>query len=417
MRRLVLPLWLAAAFLSPDATQAQPAPETRFADASRSRDVVLTLDRALAFASERSASLAAARHRLDATGGAVRQAGLLRNPSLSGLIEDSRRDTRTSTATVEIPLELGGKRAARVVAAERHRQLAQADLVGTRAALKAAVTAAFFDVLVAQQRVELAADSAALAARGADAVGQRVAAGKISPVDETRARVDQVNAELEATEARSTLDTARQALAATWGDPELAFAAVEGDVDGLLRARETIDWKAAIDDAPAVLAGRIELSRQRALLDLEKTKRIPDLTVTVGAKRVAELGLTQAVIGLSVPLPLFDRNQGGIEEAASRGDQAEDDLQAARVRVLEELQRSSNQLSLARQTAATLEHRILPAAQDAFHAATRGFEAGKFAFLDVLDAQRTLLLARTRYLTALSSAVQATINIDRLLGR
>jgi cobalt-zinc-cadmium efflux system outer membrane protein len=60
---------------------------------------------------------------------------------------------------------------------------------------------------------------------------------------------------------------------------------------------------------------------------------------------------------------------------------------------------------------------VLPAAQQAHDAATRGFEAGKFGFIEVLDAQRSLLQARARYLSALSSAHQAAAAIDRLLGR
>lgn len=418
MRRRVLPLGLAAlfysSFFSPSLSQAQPALSRP--SAFGAPDGVLTLARALALATERSFVLSAARHQVDAAAGGVQQAGLLRNPSLTGLVEDTRRNTRESTATVDIPIELGGKRAARVVAAERNQQLAQAELANTTAELKASVTAAFFEVLVSQERVELAADSAALAARGADVVGRRVVAGKTSPVDETRARVDQVNAALEATEARSVLTIARQALAANWGDADLSYTSVEASVDVLLDGRPP-DWRSAVDRSPAVFMGQIEVARQRALLEVEKTKRTPDVTLTVGAKRVAELGLTQAVIGVSVPLPLFDRNQGNLYEAARRSDKAEDDLQAARIRVINELQRSSNQLALHRETADTLRTVVLPAAEDAFHAATRGFEAGKFGFLDVIDAQRTLLLARTRYLTALSAAVQATTNIDRLLGR
>ncbi len=415
MRRLVLPLGLAALFLSPLPSQAQPALSTP--SAFGAADAVLTLAHALALAAERSPVLSAARHQVDAAAGGIQQAGLLRNPSFTGLIEDTRRNTRESTATVDIPIELGGKRAARITAAERNQQLAQAELADATAELKAAVTTAFFEVLVAQARVELAGDSATLAARGADVVGRRVAAGKTSPVDETRARVDQVNAALEATEAHSVLTTARQALAATWGDADLACASVEASVDALLDDDRSRDWRSAVDRSPAVFLGQIEVARQRALLEVEKTMRTPDVTVTVGARRLAELGITQAVIGVSVPLPLFDRNQGSIYEAAKRSDKAEDDLQAARIRVINELQRSSNQLSLQRQTAATLKTVVLPAAEDAFRAATRGFEAGKFGFLDVIDAQRTLLLARTRYLTALSSAVQATTRIDRLLGR
>ncbi len=61
--------------------------------------------------------------------------------------------------------------------------------------------------------------------------------------------------------------------------------------------------------------------------------------------------------------------------------------------------------------------KVLPGAQEAYSAATRGFEAGKFGFLDVLDAQRTLFLSRIRYITALAESYQAAIAVDRILGR
>ena len=410
MRRFLLPLGLAAICFSPCAAQASPAPSELPSDER------LTLGRAVALAARHNFAVAAARHRVEATDGGVMQAALLRNPSFTALVEDTRRDARTSTATVDVPLEVGGKRAARTVAAERARDVATAELANATAELKASVTAAFFDVLVAQERVTLASDSAALATRGADAIGRRVVAGKTSPVDETRARVDEANARLEADEAETALQSARQSLASLWNETDLSVPAVDGDVEALLASSRAIDPSLSVDGAPSVLARRHTVAHERALLDVEKSKRLPDLTVTMGAKRDNDLNRTQAVIGLSIPLPLFDRNQGNVHEAAKRADQAEDDHQAARVRVRNELQVASNQLALANRTAGTLKTLVLPAAQDAFQAASRGFEAGKFGFLDVIDAQRSLLAARTRYLSALSTAIRAATTIDRLLG-
>ena len=143
----------------------------------------------------------------------------------------------------------------------------------------------------------------------------------------------------------------------------------------------------------------------------------PPAAVSVGAKRDNELGRTQAIVGITIPLPLFDRNQGATYEALRRAEKASDDYQAARIRVLTELQQASNQLSVASTSARTLKSTVLPAAQQAYEAATRGFEAGKFGFLDVIDAQRSLLQARARYLTALATSNQAATAIDRLLGR
>ena len=407
MRKHVLPLGLAAILLSPSffsSAQAQPAP-------------VLTLEQAQELAAFKSFAVSAAQREVDANDGAVRQAGAWRNPELNASVEDTQRATRTTTATLDFPIELGGKRAARVTAADRTRELARTQLSNVRAGLRADVVRAFFGVLVAQERVALTANSAELAARGADAIGKRVAAGKVSPVDETRARVDQANAQLEAVEAATELQTARQTLAALWGEPELGYATVQGDVELVPTRPPATELAMELDSSPGLLTSRIEVDRRRALVDLERSKGVPDLTVSVGAKRDNDLGRTQAIVGVSIPLPFFDRNQGATYEASKRAEKASDDLQLMRIRFLTELQQASNQLTGARTSAQTLKSTVLPAAQQAYDAATKGFEAGKFGFLDVVDAQRSLLQARARYLTALSTSNQAATAIDRLLGR
>ena len=404
MRRLLLPLGLAATFLFSPFVQARPA-------------TPLTLDEAQALAATRSFAISAARRELDASDGALQQAGARPNPTLNASVEDTRSATRTTTATLDLPIELGGKRAARLNAAERARALAAGELGNAQAQLRAAVVQAFFGVLVAQERARLGADSAAVAARSAAVVARRVAAGKVSPVDEIRARVDSANAALEAAEAEADADlqTARHALAALWGDAEPRFDEARGEFDTVPARASPL--AAELDTAPALIASRLEAERRRALVDVERSKQQPDLTLSVGAKRDNELGRTQAIVGLTIPLPLFDRNQGGVVEAARRADKAGDEHQLARIRLRTELQQAANQLALARVSANTLKFTVLPAATQAHDAAVRGFEAGKFGFVDVLDAQRALLQARARHLHTLAAGHQAAATIDRLLGR
>ncbi|HSI48881.1 MAG TPA: TolC family protein [Ideonella sp.] len=404
MRTLLLPLGLAATLLSPFLAQAQPASP-------------LTLEKALQLASTGSPVLSAARRELEASDGALQQAGTFPNPALNASVEDTRRATRTTTATLDFPIELGGKRQARVTAAERGQDLARAELGNAQAQLRATVVASYFSVLLAQARVQLADDSAALATRAADAIAKRVAAGKVSPVDETRARVDQANAQLEAAEAVAELQAARHGLAALWGDEQPGFSEVTGDASQLPSPAALPELRQQLDASPALQASRIEASRRQAMVEVERSKAVPDITLSLGAKRDNELGRTQAVIGVSIPLPLFDRNQGSVLEAGRRALQAEDAHRATRLRLLGELQQATGQLALARSSVQTLQDTVLPAAQRAFDAASQGFEAGKFGFIDVIDAQRALLQARSRYLNTLSGAHQAAATIDRLLGR
>ncbi|MGH8787332.1 MAG: TolC family protein [Cupriavidus necator] len=419
MRRLFLPLGLAAAVFSPFPVAAQSVPAAGnppYVSPSESAGP-LTLDSALALAAAGNFTLSAAGKEVDATEGAIMQARTIPNPEVAALIEDTRKATRTTTGQFNIPVELGGKRSARITAAERGRDFAQAELSSIRADLRAAVIASFFAVLVAQERVKLATGSAEIAAKGAQAAARRVAAGKISPVEETKARVEQANAELELADATAELQSARQALAALWGNAAPQFSEAQGDLDTLPSRPASDALRAELDNSPLLQASRLEQERRQALVGVERSRQYPNLTVSVGAKRDNEANRNMAVLGVAIPLPLFDRNQGNLYESIRRADKAQDEYLATRIRLTNDLQQASNQLSVSRAAAQTLKGTVLPAAEQVYDAATKGFEAGKFNFLDVLDAQRTLFQARIRYLGVLARTYQSATTIDRILGR
>ncbi|WP_059414508.1 heavy metal efflux RND transporter CzcC [Cupriavidus basilensis] len=418
MRRLFLPLGLTVAFLSPNFAVAQSDTGTSAAPAFPMEATgPLTLEAALSLAAGSNFSLSAAAKELDSTEGGIMQARVIPNPELQTLVEDTRKSTRTSTAQMNIPIELGGKRSARINAAERTRELAQATLAGVRGDIRAQVIESFFAVLIAQERIKLATGSADIAVRGAQAASRRVAAGKISPVDETKARVEQANAELELAEATASLQSARQALTALWGNAAPQFAEAQGNLDALPSRPAPEILQKELENSPLVAASRAELDRRQALINVERSRQYPDLTVSLGAKRDSEANRNMAVIGVAIPLPLFDRNQGNLYSAIRQADKAQDEYLANRVRLTRNLLAASNQLSVSRASAQTLKQTVLPGAEQAFNAATIGFEAGKFNYLDVLDAQRTLFQARIRYLGVLGQTYQAATTIDRILGR
>ena len=402
----VLPAW-------GQSTAAPAVPAVSIAAAQATE--ALTLQSAIAMSMASNAELSAARRELEATEGPVLQGGARPNPELSFLLEDTRRATRTTTLQINQPIELGAKRAARIGAAELGRDIAAAELAAKRADLRATVVSAFYDVLLAQEHVKLAGDSTELARRAADAAGKRVQAGKISPVEETKARVAEATAQLEAAQAASELRLSRQRLAATWGDALPRFDRVEAG--SALATVPTFDAVSArLATSPSLRRAQTEVQRRSALSELERAKRIPDLSVSLDVKRDEQLGRNQAVIGLSIPLPLFDRNQGNLLEALRREDKSRDELAAADIQLKSAVAQVWGRLDTADAQARTLRDQVLPGAQNAYDAATTGFELGKFNFIDVLDAQRTLFQAKAQYLRARGEAHRAAADIDRLLG-
>lgn len=376
----------------------------------------LTLTVALELALEANADLSVARREVAAVNAAAQQASRITNPTLELGVEDTRRATRESTIQLSQPIELGGKRTARMQAAARGVDAASAELSTKVTEVRAAVTTAFFDVLAAQERMTLVTDSVTLAQRGTSAASKRVTAGRASPVEETKARVAESGVRLELIKAESELRASRKRLSALWRNPTPSFESAAGSLEVLPDLPNLSDLTARLITSPELNQARAEVARRQALSTVERTRRVPDVTVRVGMRRSEELGQNQAIFGVSVPLPFFDRNQGNLRESLLRTDKARDELAATETRVDTELVQAYERLRTAHQETQALRDEILPGAKSGYDAAVTGFEFGKFSFLDVLDAQRTLLQARTQYLRALSDAHRAAADIDAIVG-
>ena len=376
----------------------------------------LSLARAIELALAGNPEVAAATRQLEATEGQVLQGRARPNPELAYSLEDARSKTRTQSWQLNLPVELGGKRAARTKAAERSREQAQAQLIELKATVRANVAAAYFDVLTAQERLVLARDSVALAKSSTGTVAKRVAAGKVSPVEESKARVAEAGVRVELAQAASEERNALSRLFALLGKIDVPFTVLEGKAGNLPPVPNLADLQPLISSSPAVVLARIEVDRRKALTDLEQSKRVPDVTVSVGMQRSNETQRNVLLFGVSVPLPVFDRNQGNLLEALKLEDKARDELQGATVRLHSEVAQARERLATIAAEIQSLQQDVLPGAKSAYDAATIGFENGKFNFLEVLDAQRTYFTAKSQYLKALGEAHRAAADVDRLLG-
>jgi len=382
----------------------------------------LTLRDALALALQRNSELAAFGKERAATEAAILQAGVLPNPVLE-IAGDNRGNARKAEAgdrSTSIQLgqliELGGKREARVRAAEASRDLANWDYEAKRIEVLSAVAQRFVDLLAAQQRHRLAGEALALARQVAEAVGKRVQAGKVSPVEETKARLAQASAEVELEQAGRERAAARSTLGALWGSRDPRFEIAEGDLETTVPLPAYEQLAERVRSNPELARWSSEIERRRAAVDGEKAKAVPDVTVTAGVSRFSQFDDRTYMVGISVPLPLFDTNRGGILEANRRLDKASDEQRAVESRLLAALAQVYQRLAAIDKEIATLRSVLLPGAQSAFDAATKGYQLGRFGYLDVLDAQRTLFQARGQNLRALADHHRGVSEIERLVG-
>ncbi len=377
----------------------------------------LTLEAALGFAVRANPSIAVAQREREAIEGTRVQAATRPNPTISTSIQDTRSDTRQIFLQLNQEIELGDKREARLEAADAFHKKATAELDSKKAEIHANVVTAFYEVLAAQERLKLNKSSLEVANLALDAAAKRVRAGKSSPVEETKSKIAESSAKIEVNQATSQLNSTRKRLSALWGNPLPVFERAEGDVENIPPVSNIADLSAAIDNSPAMHLAKLEILARDGVTKIERSKSTPNITISAGVVNNQELGgLNQALLGLSVPIPLFDRNQGNLQEALSRQYKAQDELVELRAQLEANLGSQYERLNAARQTSESLRTEILPSAQSAFDAANKGFSAGKFSFLDVLDAQRTLFQAKSQYIQALLDAHQAVAEIERILG-
>lgn len=383
---------------------------------AQSEGVALSLDDVIRRVQQENPSLLAARREVDAAQALREQAALRPNPVLSLDQQRIPSGNRAYAAGVSYPIELGGKRAARIAAAESNGRAAEADVAQRGAEVRSDAIQAFFDVLGAQDRMELARASMEVAQRATDVASRRVRAGRVSPVEEARARVAEATARIELSQASSDLETAKIRLSALWGGGGPTTFAVLVPGERLPATQPDALTQDRLHGAPVLVRARAEVERRESLVRVARSLAVPEAAVNVGTGTLIETGQRSNQVGLSVSIPIFDRNQGNIREAGVRVEQARQELRAAELAIRAGVMQAVARLTAARREAELAQREILPEANRTLDATTRGFELGRFSFLDVLDAQRTLFSTRGQLLRALAEAYQASSEVERLLG-
>jgi len=385
----------------------------------------LSLGQAVALALLRSPDLAAFAWQVRAREARVIQAGAHPNPELRLSVEElgTNREEITGGEQTTIQLgqlvELGGKRSARTQVASRKRDVAGWDYEIKRINVLGRVSHSFIEVLSAQSRVALAEETVRLADQSAAVVSERVKGGKASPVEETKATVALATAQIGLDRTRRELQAARRALSGTWGSTTPHFKTAVGDLNSIPPVPDLEQIRQMLTGNPELALWAAEVSLRQATVELEEAERVPDLTLSGGYKHYSVSAGEDAstyLVEVSIPLPLFNRNRGGIQAARHQAVKSEEQRRSAEIRLGIALAESHNALSAAYSRVTALRDTVLPGAQSAFDAVSEGYRLGRFGLLDVLDSQRTLFEARHEYLQAATDYHKAVVDVERLIG-
>ena len=385
---------------------------------------VITLGQALSLAIMRNPGLAAYSWEVRAAEARILQASLLPNPEFNFEAEElgwsNNRNGLGSAVmyfTFSQLLELGDKRGKRTSVAALETDIEDWEYASKRLDLFAETTKAFIRALAARKRVVSSEKFHQLAKRVFQVVSERVEAGKVSPLEKTKAQVTVAGTRIELERARRQWNITRKRLAANWGSISPKFEGVAGDLEKISELPSIDKLLEKTAQNPDQARWETEILLREAKLEFEKSKRIPNVTVSAGLQRFEQTNDNALVVGLSIPIPIFNRNQGRIEEALHNIRKVKEEKRVADVRIKTELNGAYHILSASYLEAMTLKKDVLPAAKRVFEGLSEGYRQGKFRYLDVLDAQRTLIDAQATYIEALANCHEASVEVERLIGQ
>ncbi len=351
------------------------------------------------------------------------RAGLFKNPELDIEVENFlgsgrlRRFQQTETTfSISQLFELGGKRSKRRALAENEYDLSIWDYETRRMDMIYLMAINYIKVLANQARLELAIETTRLAEEIYDTVGARVRAGKVSPLEQSKSRVELANARLEEARVKRALIISKQNLATLWGSANPLFSSVSGNLFVTQKLPEFSEIQTRLKNNPDLARWEAEIERYRKAISLAKAKKIPDVTVMAGARYFADQDDFAAVAGFSVPLFIFDNKQYGVDEANLLLTQGLQKFQAAGVEIRAALVENYQQVQMSEIEIAAIKNEVLPSAKAALESAKTAYRLGKIGSLDLLDAQRTLFQTSVQQLEALVSYHLNVARIERLIG-
>ncbi|KCZ93517.1 TolC family protein [Hyphomonas johnsonii] len=348
------------------------------------------------------------------------QAGRGFNPSIGLEVENfsgsgplAGFDQSETTFSIEQTFQLGGKRSKRQQAAQANATLGAAEcaVILRETELEAALL--LYDLLAASQVAGLAEQAADLADTLLETVSKRVEAGAAAPPEQSRAHADAAALRAAVYQARAAVEQKRYDLAALWGSSEPRFALPDIDRTALSEPRAGGRRE---ETHPQIAMAAASESARRAERDVARASLMPDLTVSAGIRQFEESGENAFLVGVRVPVPLFDQNRDAARAAGYRVDAERLNRLAVEAKLLASQRAAVAQVRAARERLTLLEDAALPAARSAYDASVQGYAAGKFDLTTTLDARKGLIEASMAVIAANRDLNAESLRLRSIIG-
>jgi len=383
-------------------------------------DSVLTFTQALQLVVTHNPLIGASHAEIRAATGRLLQSRTRLNPLFSMNIEDFGRSTTggpsQSTFGIEQRVELWGKRKASREAAAADMRATQYDSERFLLELYQQTATVFASLLGAQENFANAEKRLDLALHIQEAVKIKVNDGAAPKAELLRAESSAKLAQVDLEQARASLNRSRIALATLWGGAPLPQRA-EGRLDWWTQLPDNDTLLELINKHPLLRGLEAQVESRQANLRLARSLGKPDITVGGGYRRLHDGNDNGFLLWASAPLPIFDRNKGGVQESAAKIDALRAELTFTKQNLTSQLQQLLVTLVAQQTEVALIQNEALPPAKAALEAIDEAYRLGSQPFLNVLDAQRTLAEIQLRLITAQVTGASIVAEIESLTGR
>lgn len=379
----------------------------------------LSLQQALQLAEQHSPVLAAAQANMQSAEAAVDTAAAFPNPEIelmSGQVRPrvtGQGTTSINTATLSQPIELPGVRSNRQKMAQAGVGAGKAQLLQTRHLLTSRIKLAFYDALRWEEARRVVAENRELLQQMRNRVKVKVDVGEAPRYELIKAEAEAMAADnsLKSTELR--LQQARSLLRSLIGKPLPQDLKLQQDNTSPAAppALEQIQQE-LLERHPQVQLAEAETRRAMARVEMERSLRLPQPTLKLNQERTEEA--RQWMVGVALPLPLWNRRAGPIGEAVAGLHQAEAQAQQARLSLITELEQAYSRYEIASSQVQTFESGLLREAEAALKVAEAAYRFGERSILDYIDAQRVLRTTQLEFLNARYELQAALTELERL---
>ena len=349
-------------------------------------------------------TVAQAAHRVDAARGHCIQVGLYPNP-VAGYIgaeigNEGQGGQQGSYFSQEI-VTAGKLRLSQNVAMQEARQ-AEWAWQSQRQRVVTDVRRAFYDVLVAQRKMELSEQLLRIGEEGVRSTEALVKAQEAAHADTLQAHIEAESAKVMLERARNQHAAAWRSLAAVVGAANLPPQPLAGEAtDGLPVLTWDETYNRLLAESPQLASARAGVARAQASVERECAQRVPNIDLQMTAQYDNATKYTWGTVQAGVPMPIFNRNQGNIRKAQAELMAAQNEVQRVQLDLQQRLSVVFEQYATARYQVERYSQDILPSAKKSLDLANLGYRQGEYNYLFLLTAQRTFFQTNLTYLDAL----------------